>query len=82
MHILQRYSALTGKVQQVWTQVYMQIVWTQVKMQIVWTQVKSYHLIALHAYMAGDQLLYFSHAVQVNCSANYMHSSQMLSPDS
>ena len=59
MHILQRYSALTAKVQQVWTQVNMQIVWTQVKMQIVWTQVKS-HLIALHAYMAGDRLLYFS----------------------
>ena len=73
MHILQRCSALTVKVQQVWT---------QVKMQILWTQVKSYHLIALHAYMAGDRLLYFPQAVQVNCSANYMHSSQMLSPDS
>ena len=73
VHILQRCSALTAKVQQVWT---------QVKMQIVWTQVKSYHLIALHAYMAGEGLLYFSHTVQVNFSANYMHSSQMLSPDS
>ena len=82
MHILQRCSALTAKVHQVWTQVNMQIVWTQVKMQIVWTQVKSYHLIALHAFMAGDRLLYFSHIVQVNCNAKFMYSSQMLSPDS